>query len=247
MSMMNKFSPQKTRDKKREPRGSNATLAEARVGPVQEIKQEILDNPKAKITKLVEEYQYQPEDNKPEIAPEEQPTENAPQEQTGTINKIKVPVFSMFDMMPMCEEYLLLAMYGPHEPTLKKIQELNRLHLYNRLEVISEYKQPIEMDAFKDNLFFYKGEVVILEEQLHMTGFLKEYFQIAKVHVLYNNGEFKLKETGFCNFWFRDRLEKFFNSSFRELSHSEVLDPSACNRCLFNPRCPFSRVQQMTK
>jgi hypothetical protein len=112
---------------------------------------------------------------------------------------------------------------------------------------MAEYKTKISFEAFNDELYYYKGEVFITEDYLGLTGFLREYFQVERVAVLYNTGEILLIETGYCNFWFKDRLAKFFSGSLRELSHTEIQNDDTCLDCIFNWNCPFSRVQQMAK
>jgi hypothetical protein len=266
MSMLKNFSPKRTRQKKSEPRGSNIELAEVHSGPVQEIKQELVPEIKKN---LIDQYSYhQDEDSeKKPVAQTEQLLEKnhldnnnndlsqyypgnefAPSEQLLKHSKPKIRknYFGLHELVLKCEEHLLTYLNGPHDPNFLKMYFLEKEYLKNKLEVMSEYKKEFEFELFKDELYYYKGEVILPEEYLDLTGFLREYFNIDKVIILYKTGEMLLIESNYCNFWFKDRLKKFFDGSLRELSHTEIIDDDNCLECIFNWNCPFARVQQMS-
>ena len=243
MSFLKDFSPKRTR--KSEPQRSNP---EVRSGPVQEIKREIPEDTKQK---LVEEYAYKPDkSDKPEKEkPVAQKEQFAIKEQIALKEqkkKIQSPIFGFFELYLKCEERLLTFMYGKQDPDLEKIYRLKKQFIYKKMELIAEYKKDIEFDSFKDILWYYKGEIIIPEEYKDLTGFLREYFNIEQVIVLYDTGEMLLEETAWCNFWFKERLQKF-SSGLRELSHTEIIDDLNCLKCGYNYNCPFARFQQMVK
>jgi len=229
MSLLKDFSPQKTRKKESESRRSNIKLPEVREGLVKEI------TSNEETQALIKEYSY-----KPSSAPSEQ-------KQDQKIQKINCPSFGFFELMTMCEEHLRVSLYGPQDIKFEKIHSLNKKIIFDKLNIMANKKKDVHFDAFIDTMFYYKDEVLITEEYLPLTGFLREYFNVEKVAVLYNTGEILLIETGYCNFWFKDRLKKFFDGRAREISHTEILDDDNCLDCMFNWLCPFSRVQQKLK
>jgi hypothetical protein len=241
MGMLSDFSPKRTRNKGNELRGSNTKLPEVRSSPVQEIKH-VEQN-----QELINKYAYHPE-IEPEVcskgASAQEEHKNNSQDQTT--QNIKCPPFGLYELLPMCEEHLLIYLHGVQDPGLQKIQNLNKEYQYRKLEMLAESKKEVIFGAFKDNLFYYRGEVLITEDFLRLSGFLREYFDIDKVAVIYNTGEILLQETGYCNFWFKDRLNKFFNG-LRELNHIEIQNDLNCLDCLYNYNCPFSRMDNITK
>jgi uncharacterized protein YutD len=112
------------------------------------------------------------------------------------------------------------------------------------MEVYAEYSEEITLKNFKDNLWFYKGEILIPEDYYNLTGFLREYFQIEQVNVLYETGEILTKDSLFCSFWTQKRLNNFFNEDFRALSKPTLLFEDTCLDCNFD--CAFRRLKQMT-
>jgi hypothetical protein len=218
--------------------------------------QEIIQEADKNITAdLLQQYSYhkpeeqdlpikQPEVEVKELVEEEVCSEVAiaQKEQTQKISK----TVSLYELRLQCEEYLITHLYQPQDPKFQKINELKRRFIIDKLEIIAEYKKEITFGIFKDNIYFYRGEVIIPEEYQALTGFLREYFDIEKVIVLYDTGEMLLIETGFCNFWFKDRLKKFLEGSLKELSKTEILIEDNCLECIFNWNCPFARVQQMS-
>ncbi len=234
MSLLKDFSPKRTRKKQSESRGSNTKLPEVREGLVKEI-----TSPE-ETQALIKEYSYKPESAQKEQKPPAQKEQNKDP-------KINCPSFGFFELMTMCEEHLRVSLYGPQDIKFKKIHSLNKKIIFDKLNIMANKKKEVHFNAFIDTMFYYKNEVLITEEYLSLTGFLREYFDIEKVAVLYNTGEILLIETGYCNFWFKDRLKKFFDGRAREISHTEILDDDNCLDCMFNWNCPFSRVQQKLK
>jgi len=244
MSFLKDFSPKRTRKIKSEPQRD---IPEVRSGPVQEIK----PVQKPEVTeKLLEQYSYKAEnkiendkiesENKTEdyfraIAQKEQKEQN-----TGT------KTFGLHELYLQCEEHLINFLYGPQDLKFQKIYELEREYLNQKLGILAEYKKEYSFGSFKDNLYYYRGEVIIPEEYISLTGFLREYFQLEKVAVLYATGEILLIKTKYCNFWFKNRLETIMSGKLRSLSRTEIQNEEKCLSCIFNWNCPFARVQQMS-
>jgi len=234
MSLLKDFSPKRTRS------GSGPRKqghSEARFNPVQEIKpkQENED-----ISNLIDQYSYHLEENKVQ--------EKSVAQKEQLLKRSKGPgiSFGFFELSNMCEEHLMIALWGPFEKDFKKIYDFEKEVINKRMEIISEYKKEVTFDFFRDYLFYYKGEIIIPEEYKILTGFMREYLKIEKVIILYKTGEMLLEDTSYCNFWFPERLNKFYSGSFVELSHTEILLDKLCLKCIFNWNCPFARIQQMT-
>jgi hypothetical protein len=254
-SLLKDFSPKRTREKKSGPQDSK--IEEVHSGPVQEI---IHESDKNITADLLQQYSYhKTEDakdndvpiNKPEVntiennSPKKEVCSKGAIAQKEQSHKIQKTI-SLFELRLQCEEYLLTYLYQPQDPIFLKINALNHKFINDKMEIIAEYKKEISFGIFKDNLYFYKGEIILPEEYQSLTGFLREYFDIEKVIILYNTGEMLLIETGFCNFWLKDRFKKFSEGSLRELSRTEILLEENCLDCIFNWNCPFARVQQMS-
>ncbi len=239
MSLLKDFSPKRTRIGSGSQGGTK--LPEIHSSPVQEIKRTVEPD-------LIEKYAYHPDD-KEDRYPEELCSEIAiaPLEQQipepMSKQELKCPEFSLYELKPMCEQYLLNSMYGIIDTNLQKINTLNKEYLRDRLEAISEYKKEVSFGSFKDQLYYYKGKIIITEDIKHLSGFLREYFKITKVVILYETGEILLEDSGYCSFWNSNRLNKFFSGSLRELSHTEVKDDNNCLDCLYCSSCSFSRIQ----
>lgn len=228
MGLLGEFSPKRTRNAKNESRGGKTKLPEVRSSPVQEIKQPVQED-------LIDKYEYKPEKEKEKdkdylgaIAQDEQ-------------TKVYCPDFGFYELMPMCEEHLLAFMYGAHDPKIIDINTFKRGFIYQKLEIMADSKKEIHLGAFKDYLFYYKGEVLLPEEFKQLSGFLREYFDIEKVAVLYNTGEIIVRESGYCSFWFKDRLNKYFSGALRELNHTEIQNEDNCLDCIYNYNCQFSK------
>jgi len=269
MSLLKDFSPKKTREKKSGPETSKNRLTEVHSGPVQKIKHD--DNQNIK-DKLIEKYAWRQNEEKASeeknndyfraIAQKEQKGNNKvlkeePQNkvvatseqllQKSKASRTEKIAFSFFELRLKCEEYLLHHQLGVKNIKFEKILELQKKFINDKMEIISEYKKEISFENFKDVLYYYKGEIIIPEEYIDLTGFLREYFDVKRVAILYNTGEIIIEECKYCNFWFKKRLDKFFNKSLRELSHSEIENNNNCLQCFYNWSCPFARIQQMTK
>lgn len=240
MSLIKDFSPKRTR----QGGGSQASkkLAEVRTGPVQEIVQEVEPE-----QELIDKYAYDPEKEKKSAKVAEDSFRAIAQEEQSPQEAINCPEFGLFNMLAMCEEHLLQSLYGVQDPKIKKIYDLQRYFIEQKLEIVADSKKEIKLGAFREQLYYYKGEVIIPQEYIVLTGFLREYFDIEKVIVAYDTGEILLQDTGYCGFWNKKRLQKFFSGSLRELSHTEVQKDENCLKCIFNYNCPFSRAQQMAK
>jgi hypothetical protein len=239
MSLLKDYSPKRTRQRKNESQERKIDLPEIHSSPKKEIKktEEVPQD-------LIQQYAYHPkskEEKKDKIISEQLL-------ESSNCSKGAKPknTFGFFELSLMCEEHLLTSLYGPFDEKLKKIYDLQKKCIIEKLEIISEYSKEIEFELFKDNIYYFKGDVLIPEEYLSLTGFLREYMKLEQVAILYNTGEILLQETGYCNFWFEDRLKKFFNNEIRELSHTEILDANDCLKCWFNWNCPFARIQQMS-
>jgi len=249
MSLLKDFSPKRTRERKSGPPKSKNDLTEVHSHPVQKIVQKI----DPEITEeLINKYSYHPgvtknnENENDSFRAIAQVEQKVFKEEKIKEPEIVAPItFGFFELRLKCEEYLLIYLYGIKNIEFEKIINLRKDFIMKKMEAISEYKKEVEFHGFKDYLYYYKGEVIIPEEYQDLTGFLREYFNITKVAILYDTGEILLIESYYCNFWFKKRLDKYIDGSLRELSHSEIINDENCLDCMYNWNCPFARVQQM--
>jgi hypothetical protein len=241
MSFLKDFSPKRTRKIKSEPQRDS--LPEVHSGPVQEIKPE----PRPEVTeKLIDQYSYKAEPTENTEIENENKTEDYFRAIAQKEQSAQKKTFGMHELYLQCEEHLINFLYGPQDLKFQKIYELEREYLNQKLEILAEYKKEHSFGSFKDNFYYYRGEVIIPEEYISLTGFLREYFQLEKVAVLYATGEILLIKTKYCNFWFKNRLETITSGKLRSLSRTEIQDDENCLDCIFNWNCPFARVQQMS-
>jgi hypothetical protein len=244
MSFLKDFSPKRTRKIKSEPQKDS--LPEVHSSPVQEIKRnlppEIQEN-------LIDQYSYKADEAKIKKQKTENENENKTEDYFRAIaqkeQSAQKKTFGFHELSLQCEEHLVNYLWGPQDLKFKKIYELERDYINKKLVVLAEYKKEVSFGRFKDNLYYYKGEVLIPEEYLSLTGFLREYFQLEKVAVLYLTGEILLIKTKYCNFWFKDRLSQITEYKL-SLTKTEIIDDDSCLDCIFNWNCPFARVQQMS-
>lgn len=229
MGLLGEFGPKRTRSVKNESRGSKTRLPEVRSSPVQEIKQPDQED-------LIDQYEYKQDKNQDYLGAIAQDEQSLVKQ-----DKVYCPDFGFYELMPMCEEHLLAFMYGAHDPKFRDINISKRGFIYAKLGIMADSKKEIYLGAFKDYLFYYKGEVLLPEEFKQLSGFLREYFQIEKVAVLYNTGEIIIRESGYCSFWFKDRLNRYFSGALRELNHTEVQSEDSCLDCIYNYNCQFSK------
>jgi hypothetical protein len=135
-------------------------------------------------------------------------------------------------------------MFLPQDTNSSNIRELEIKFMQDQLEIYSEYTQPLEFGALLDNLYYRAGEVLVLEEMLPITGFMRKFLEIKKVNVLYRTGEIITRDSEYCNFWLH-RIEPFLEPKNIPLDRPSILDEDICLDC--NLRCDFRRNQQMTK
>jgi hypothetical protein len=239
MSLLKDFKPKNTRQRKNESQRRKIDLPEIHSSPKKEI---IKDIPEDTKTIMIEKYSYTPEaEEKKPVAQKEQLLESS------NCSKVAKPKnsFGFFELSYFCEEHLSIILNSPIELNIKKLHSLNKEFISQKLETISDYKKELTIENFYDTLYYYKNEILFPEEYLELTGFLREYFDIEKVAILYNTGEIIIEETNYCNFWFRDRLNVFFDKNL-DLISPEILKEDKCLKCLFNMFCPFKRLQQMS-
>ncbi len=174
----------------------------------------------------------------PEIQPEIQPI-LIPEPTPVTI---QVKTFGLLDLSFFCEERIYNILWLPIDISTDKIRTIHLNNIHDKLSVYSEYIQEATLGSFKENLHFYKGEILIPEEFLNITGFMRKFLGIERVHVLYETGEIILKETNYCNFW---RKRNFLEPKNIPISRPAILDEEVCFDC--NLSCLFRHRQQMTK
>jgi len=240
MSMLSKFGPKKTRQKGDYPTKENEQDIKnpARFHPASELLPEV---PVESISKLVDNYKYNPDNQDKNTSGKELETIRNKNENRVSPESIqyKCPTFNLRDILPKCEEALLFSLYKPQPPKLRKLTEIDLDATHQKLSLVADYTQEIEMNSFKDVLYYFEGEVLIMDTSIDITGFLREYFNIEKVNVLYPSGEIKLMDSLYCNFWFKERLDKIFNGILIDISHNNILTDNSCHRCIYNTRCAF--------
>ncbi len=223
MSLLKRNSPRKTRALKEQRVGETKSpthgpvVEKTHVGPDQ---QQI----------MIEEYSY-----KPTPAPEPEPI------QLNRAPTIPALTFNLYDLSFFCEERIYNVLYIPINIKEKKIREIAHSNIEDRLDVFSEYTQKATIGAFEDNLHFHQGEILIPEEYVNITGFMRKFLKIEKVSVLYDTGEILIQETEFCNFW-SDKAPRFFEPKNIPLDRPKILDEDVCFDC--NLSCLFRHRQQ---
>jgi hypothetical protein len=205
---------------------------EVRSGPASKIKTElgsIREN-------LIKQYEYHPEKTPPE-------EEVLASEHNLELSKSYRGI-DLYDLNFFCEERIRLVLSGPIETKAKKILFLEKKLIRDKLEIYAEYSKEVELQIFKDSLYYFKGEILLPEEYILLSGFLRKYFKVEHVYILYRNGGIKLENAKYCNFWFDEKLQKLFSPNPNYSSKAELLSDNSCRRC--NLECPFRGQQQMS-
>jgi len=249
MSLLKRNSPRKTRARKYQDRVEE-TISPT-LGPVQEK----IPEPDPDITeKLLEEYAYKKETQEEPPEPEQLNRVLEPIPEVEVLPKSKTlqnsnelknskMVFTLFDLSFMCEERLYKVLFEPIEVKAQQIISLREQYIHNRLEIYSEYSTTLEMGALQDKLYYYRGEVLIPEELIDISGFLRKFLNIEKAHVLYDTGEILLFDLEYCKFWY-NKIERWLKPVDIPLDRPEIYDEELCLDC--NLTCAFRHKQQMS-
>jgi hypothetical protein len=248
MSLLKRNSPSKTRARKYQERVEE-TISPT-LGPVQEK----ITEPDQKITEtLIDKYAYVKEKPKEEM-PEQLNRSLEPLPEVEVLQKSKtLPSskelkkskmgFSLFDLSFMCEERLYKILFEPLEVKAQKIIAVREQFIHDKLNIYAEYSTSLEMGALQDTLYYYKGEVLIPEELIDISGFLRKFLNIEKAHVLYDTGEILLVDLEYCKFWY-DKIQRWIEPIDIPLDRPEIFDKDLCLDC--NLMCAFRHKQQMS-
>ncbi len=244
MSLLKRNSPRKTRARKETTTERVGETKSPTLGPVVE---KVSTQNTDQQQEMLDRYAYKPESPASEPVQINQSLSSLSETPAPTSVKIpEVPTkaisFGLLDLSFFCEERIYNVMYLPIDAKARKVQELALVAIKARLEVYSEYTQEVKIGAFKDTLHFYRGEILIPEEFLTVTGFMRKFLGVEKVHVLFETGEILSRETNWCNFWL-DRAPKFFEPKNIPLDKPNILDEDVCFDC--NLSCLFRHRQQM--
>ncbi len=135
-------------------------------------------------------------------------------------------------------------MFSPGGLLEWKVRELTINFIRDRLNLYAEYSQEVTIGAFKDTLYYKEGQVLIPEEYLLITGFMRKYLGVETVNVLYETGEILSRECNYCNFWMQDdRIQRYINPINIPLDRSRMLDKDICWDC--NLTCIFRQKKQI--
>ncbi len=235
MSLLSRNSPRLTRARKQQGVGDQTPALSPVVKKIPEI---VID----KQQEMLQEYSYKPEPE-PEPEPEQLNRSLEPESVIAEVPKVNKASFGLYDLSFFCEERIYNLLFLPGDINITKIREIeiNRINL--SLEVYSEYSQEATIGAFQDRIYFYKGEVLIPEEYLLISGFLRKFLKIEKVNVLYQTSEILTVDCNYCNFWL-ERAPEFFNPVNIPKDRPQILDEDVCLDC--NLACLFRHRQQMT-
>ncbi len=239
MSLISRNSPRRTRAKKSQ---DNKRVGEKSptLGPVVK---KIPSIDKSMAETMIEEYKYVPDIIE---SPEPQQLNRSmdhvltvPSPESISKNDI---TFDLLDLSFFCEERIYNILWLPHGTDSEKIKKLSVDYIHNRLSVYSEHTREVQLGSFKETIHFYKGEVLITEEFLNISGFMRKFLDIDRVHVLYETGEILLQDTEYCNFWL-DRAQQFFEPKDIPIDRPNILDEEICLDC--NLKCSVRHRQQM--
>ncbi len=237
MSLLKRNSPRKTRERREKELG----VGEKKSPTLNPVVKKIPGPDPDQQQLMLDKYAYQsPEPlqlNRSEPEPEPEPVQ-------APTRKAKITSFSLFDLSYFCEERIQQVLFSPHNLQSQKIRMLALDFIQSRLEVYSEYSQEVSIGSFEDTVHYYKGEILIPEEFINISGFMRKFLKIEQVHVLYETGEILLQPTGYCNFWL-ERAGKFFEATGAPLDRPKILDEEICLDCDFS--CIFRYQQQMKK
>jgi len=231
MSLISRNSPQRTRAKKE--KETRVEVKAPTLGPV------VKNIPKIDTVHqqiMLDEYSYKPES----VGPIEPTQLNRSLEKE--VVRITKDAFCLYDLSFFCEERLYNILWLPQSKQYIEIRQININAIQHRLEVYSEYSREVIIGSFKDRIHFYRGEVLVPEEFLNITGFMRKFLKIEKVHVLYETGEILIKDSEYCNFWL-DKVSKFFEPNDIPIDRPAILDKDVCFNC--NLKCVIRHRQQM--
>ncbi len=234
MSLLSRNSPRLTRARKQHKAGGSTPA----LSPVvKKIPEPVID----KQQEMLQEYSYKPE-SESNIEPEQlnRSLEPEPIVVETSVNKAS---FGLYDLSFFCEERIYNLLFLPGDINATKIREIELNSINQRLEVYSEYSQDATIGAFRDQIYFYGGEVLIPEEYLLISGFLRKFLKIEKVNVLYQTSEILTVDCNYCNFW-SERAQEFFTPVNIPKDRPQILDEDVCLDC--NLQCLFRHRQQMT-
>ncbi len=232
MSLLKRNSPRKTRAKKDQKRVGE--ILSPTLGPVaKKIPEPDIDQQKI----MLDEYKY-----KPEPTPEPQQLNRVELVPAAQHPKQATKTFTLYDLSFFCEERIYNILWLPGDIKIHKIREIALDNIQSRLEVYSEYSREVTVGSFRDVVHFYAGEVLIPEEYLGISGFMRKYLKIEKVHVLYETGEILIHDAEYCNFWM-ERASQFFEPVDISIDSPKVLDKDVCLDC--NLKCVIRHRQQM--
>ncbi len=240
MSLLKRNSPRKTRARKEQVRSRVGETKSPTLGPVVEKMPDVIADQQQL---MIDEYSYTPEP-KPEPEPVQLNRAMEPSPEPAPAAPARTTTFNLYDLSFFCEERIYNVLYLPMNIKEKKLKEITLKNVNDRLSVFSEYTQEVVIGAFKDNLHFYRGEILIPEEFQNVTGFMRKFLKIERVSILYDTGEVLSQETEFCNFWL-ERAPRFFEPKNIPLDRPQILDEDVCFDC--NLSCLFRHRQQMTK
>ena len=249
MSLLSRNSPRRMRAKKEEKRTPRVgEVKTPTLGPV--VKKQAPDADSNQI--MIDKYAYK------QVAEEPKQLNRSLNEKPTTIvdpllipstakSKQSLPQaeasFGLYDLSFFCEERIHQAIFAPKALKEAKIRKLNLDFINNKLEVYAEHSQEVTIGSFKDKLYYIGGEVLIPEEFINITGFMRKFLGIETVNVLYETGEVLPLTCKFCNFW-NTRIEKFWRPVNMPLDRSYMLDEDICLDC--NLVCVFRRKQMNT-
>ncbi len=244
MSLLKRWSPRKTRARKEQEREQTRTgeTKSPVLSPVVKKSQAARAALGEKQESLVEQYAYKP--TKP--TPEPVQLNRAEPELVPEPVRVSEPTtgiaFNLYDLSFFCEEKIYNILFLPQEVKAKKLRDLELDFIHNKLKIYAEYSKEVNLGAFNDTLYYYRGEILIPEEFINISGFMRKFLNIEHVHVLYETGEILLQDTEYCNFWLK-RAPAFFEPVNIPLDKPKIQDEEVCLDC--NLSCIFRYRQQM--
>ncbi len=234
MSLLSRHSPRRSRARKEQDQGRVGETRSPTLSPViKKLEPDRISDQQ----QMLEAYSYTPTD----AAPEPQQLNRAQEPEPEPKPTIGL-TFNLYDLSFFCEERIYNLLFTPGDIKTIKSRQLSLKYIQDKLEIYSEYSQEATLGSFQDTIYFYGGEVLIPEEFVNISGFMRKFLGINQVHVLYETGEILLRETEYCNFWL-NKVSQFFEPVDIPLDRPKILDEEICLDC--NLKCIFRHRQQM--
>ncbi len=249
LSLLSRNSPRKTRERRAQKDREQSRVGEKQTPTLGPVVEKIPEPTKDIQQEMLDKYSYTPEPepkmepvqlNRAILKPEPEPEQKPGPEPTPSSNVKQT--FGLYDLSFFCEERIYISLFRFQDLKELRVKRINIDSIRKRLEVYAEYSKEVRVGAFKDILYFYKGEVLIPEEYINISGFMRKFLDVERVHILFETGEILSRETEYCNFWLK-RITKFFEPVDLPLDKPKILDEEICLDC--NLKCIFRYRQQM--